>query len=183
MERLLFGGAFQIHLPEEFVDISQFRDVPDNQEVFADAKTDRSVQIEIVEPADASDEGCSRFYFEALAKDSEALEPTLSQSGALSCADLPNLENHIHKSFALGRMKISKGRESSEAANLIEVYIAVIRLKEFSSDILLTINVPIQFSELSASCQGCEIASTESNRDLLRICLSSFKINNYSIFG
>jgi hypothetical protein len=48
--RELFGGAFRCAIASSFEDISQFRDVPDNQEVFADAETDCSVTIEITEP-------------------------------------------------------------------------------------------------------------------------------------
>ena len=47
--RPLFGGALSTIVPEEFQDISLIRQVPDTQEVFADATTDRSVIIELLE--------------------------------------------------------------------------------------------------------------------------------------
>lgn len=46
--RGLFGGAIEVQLPERLVDVSNFRPVPDNQEVFADGNTDESVIVEVV---------------------------------------------------------------------------------------------------------------------------------------
>jgi hypothetical protein len=53
VRRDLFGGAFVADVLATFEDISQFRDMPDNQEVFADATTDCSCQVEIAEPPDS----------------------------------------------------------------------------------------------------------------------------------
>jgi hypothetical protein len=46
--RPLFGGSINIQLPERFIDISDFRPIPDNQEVFADANIDQSLIIDIM---------------------------------------------------------------------------------------------------------------------------------------
>lgn len=46
--RPLFGDAIRIHIPERFVDISDFRPIPDHQEVFADANVDQSFIIDIM---------------------------------------------------------------------------------------------------------------------------------------
>ena len=45
--RQLYGGAMSIDIPERFEDISQFRQVPDHQEAFADSNTDSSIIIEL----------------------------------------------------------------------------------------------------------------------------------------
>lgn len=47
----LYGGAMSLEIPSRLVDISAFRQVPDHQEVFADADTDQSVIVEINEYA------------------------------------------------------------------------------------------------------------------------------------
>jgi hypothetical protein len=44
----LFGGAISAQLPARYVDVSDFRPVPDNQEVWTDADKDESVIVEIV---------------------------------------------------------------------------------------------------------------------------------------
>lgn len=46
--RQLFGGAMSMAIPPRLADISDFRPVPDNQEIAADASTDQSVIIEIM---------------------------------------------------------------------------------------------------------------------------------------
>ena len=49
VERELFGGAMRMGVPARFDDCANFRQVPDNQEVFADAQTDQSFIVEILE--------------------------------------------------------------------------------------------------------------------------------------
>lgn len=46
--RQLFGGMVSIQCPSRFVDVSDFRPVPDHQEVLADASADQSVIVEIL---------------------------------------------------------------------------------------------------------------------------------------
>ncbi len=46
--RQLFGGAVSLSVPARLVDVSDFRPVPDNQEVLADGATDQSVIVEIM---------------------------------------------------------------------------------------------------------------------------------------
>lgn len=47
-QRDLFGGAMTMKIPSRLTDVSDFRPVPDNQEVFADGDTDQSIIIEIM---------------------------------------------------------------------------------------------------------------------------------------
>lgn len=46
--KALFGGAISIMLPTRLADVSDFRPVPDNQEVLADGATDQSIVVEIM---------------------------------------------------------------------------------------------------------------------------------------
>ena len=48
-KRALFGGALESFIPGGFVDVSEFRQVPDNQEVFVDARSNRSIIIELLD--------------------------------------------------------------------------------------------------------------------------------------
>ncbi|KAJ1727136.1 hypothetical protein LPJ61_004734, partial [Coemansia biformis] len=50
--RDLYGGAMSMAVPSGMVDVSNFRTVPDNQEVFAD-DNDCSVIVEILESVSA----------------------------------------------------------------------------------------------------------------------------------
>jgi Ran-interacting Mog1 protein len=47
-EVALFGGAARVMLPARMEDVSDFRPVPDHQEVYTDASADQSVIVEIL---------------------------------------------------------------------------------------------------------------------------------------
>ena len=48
-ERELFGGGLSIKVPKHFKDVSSFRQVPDNQEVFVSNDSDDSLIVELLE--------------------------------------------------------------------------------------------------------------------------------------
>lgn len=48
-ERGLFGGGITIKVPNDFNDVSKFRQVPDNQEVFVSSTSDETLIIELLE--------------------------------------------------------------------------------------------------------------------------------------
>ena len=45
----LYGGAISCSIPDDFFNASILRQIPDNQEVFANSKSDQSIIFEIVE--------------------------------------------------------------------------------------------------------------------------------------
>ena len=49
MERELWGGAVHVDVPPGFHDVTKLREVPDNQEVFADADSDQSFIFELLQ--------------------------------------------------------------------------------------------------------------------------------------
>eukprot|EP01126_Amoeba_proteus_P060463 TRINITY_DN7998_c0_g1_i2.p1 TRINITY_DN7998_c0_g1~~TRINITY_DN7998_c0_g1_i2.p1 ORF type:complete len:100 (+),score=18.90 TRINITY_DN7998_c0_g1_i2:58-357(+) len=54
-KRSLFGGAISCSFPSTFLDVSDFREVPDNQEVFTDISTERTIIVELLEYVDCED--------------------------------------------------------------------------------------------------------------------------------
>ena len=65
----LYGGALGVALPASFVDVSQLRQVPDHQEVWADAASAASAVVEIVEAqGDVADAAAARFFWGDLAE-------------------------------------------------------------------------------------------------------------------
>lgn len=44
----LFGGAIRMDVPARLADVSDYRPVPDNQEVFSDGAQDQSLIVEIL---------------------------------------------------------------------------------------------------------------------------------------
>jgi hypothetical protein len=51
----LYGGAIEALIPAHVQDASQFRQIPDNQEVFVSSDSDDSIIIELLEPASIED--------------------------------------------------------------------------------------------------------------------------------
>ena len=49
IKRMLFGGAIESVVLQRFEDCSLLRQVPDHQEVFADACSDQSIIVEILQ--------------------------------------------------------------------------------------------------------------------------------------
>jgi hypothetical protein len=62
MLRDLFGGAIKAKLPSNAVDISDLREVPDNQEGFFNSTTNQSIIIDILEYVDIKDEDALQYF-------------------------------------------------------------------------------------------------------------------------
>ena len=55
-ERELFGGGISLKVPVDFEDVSDFRQVPDNQEVFVSKHSDATLIVELLEtPSEPSE--------------------------------------------------------------------------------------------------------------------------------
>lgn len=54
--------------------LSQFREIPDHQEVLVNINDERSIMIELLEFAPVEDIEVSKFHFNILAQDNEAEE-------------------------------------------------------------------------------------------------------------
>jgi hypothetical protein len=67
MSQPLYGGALCISLPATYRDVSEVRQVPDHQEVWADLASSASLVLEIVEhQAAVADSGAARYFWEDL---------------------------------------------------------------------------------------------------------------------
>ncbi|CAI5460164.1 unnamed protein product [Closterium sp. Yama58-4] len=98
----IFNNWYALQLP----DISNFREVPNNQEVFADASRDESIVIELLEmKADVADADSSRWFLEDLMREQEAQPGSALESAApIPSADCPHVDPSVYKSYAVGRM-------------------------------------------------------------------------------
>ncbi|XP_036625063.1 ran guanine nucleotide release factor [Trichosurus vulpecula] len=141
----LFGGAFSITLPPGALDVSDFRPVPDNQEVFCHRGTEQSLIVELLElQAHVQGEAAARYHFEALggvqgtgAEQVEAVEPLASHTLSLrGCRDAWVL---------CGRQRMAKENEAANEKDVI-LHLALFRLPQYGTDLLLTFNEPLSGS-------------------------------------
>ncbi|KAI9377134.1 hypothetical protein POPTR_019G023800v4 [Populus trichocarpa] len=84
-DRPLFGGAISSTFPVRFQDVSNIRQVPDHQEVFADPSRDESLVFELLDlKPDINDNGSAVWFLQDLANEQDAQGFTLvDQSGWL----------------------------------------------------------------------------------------------------
>ncbi|KAI8853308.1 hypothetical protein BC829DRAFT_413825 [Chytridium lagenaria] len=156
----LFGGAITISLPERFVDASQIREVPDNQEVYVDTKgTDQSIIVELLECCHPRPRSLLRqrslllrsqhFWVIADENGATASSQVLSLE---TIGDHPYLKNVAVVTYCLGQQAVSKFRETAAGSeNLVDVYLAVFRIPSKETDLLISFNHPISLGEKSSS--------------------------------
>ena len=189
----LFGGAITAELPKDWLDVSHIRQVPDNQEVYiANDASDASVIIEVLEPPEGVDDaGIADYLFRDLAEAGDASASSVTSTQQLTSAEVPcivSLEGIVAYELT-GTMTVSKFNESrSSASNEVAVAMGVIRLPTpIETDLLITVNAPIQISSNSSSSATVEEERPQSNPELsmqvLRQVLRTLQIQDFSLFA
>ncbi|KAG0265059.1 hypothetical protein DFQ27_000854 [Actinomortierella ambigua] len=206
----LYGGALTLKIPGTFIDISDFREVPSHQEVFANVDTDQSIIVEILELAnDATDDQCAQFHFRQLAEDNDAEDSQVSQVKRVPNADLPQWPADAKIYLLDGQQRVAKFNEaktrptasttttttttttatgqgrSQDPHNLVEIRMAVIRLPHVTTDMVLTYNAPLVISDASSSKQVSHSheGSVHEADQLFHILVQSLRVVNWNLFG
>ncbi|PVZ99868.1 hypothetical protein BB558_004117 [Smittium angustum] len=183
--RSLFGGAISISLPSNFLDTSDFRQVPDNQEAFVDSNNEDSIIIELLEMVNSSDLEALRVHFEDLAETNEAIEHSINVENELpKLAQIRNLKTFYGFScnhsvcYAIGTQKVSKYNytQAKDYKN-IHIYMVLIRLFDQKTDMLITMNYP-QDPTLSS----VKSESHQPPEILLNTIVSTLNVHNWNLF-
>ncbi|EGV65059.1 hypothetical protein PSN45_004931 [Yamadazyma tenuis] len=122
----LFGGALDVELPDDVIDVSDFRQVPDNQEVFlvergSGPKEDKSIIIELLESPEGSIDQVLKMHL------SDLLDIDISQI---------NDVEYIKTSNSLGEDNYISIYKDSEK-NLMVIF-SLVRVSKVQTDILLS---------------------------------------------
>jgi hypothetical protein len=188
----LFGGKMRVDVPQSMDDISHFRPVPDNQEIFADASSDCSVIIEALEHVGEINQSNhpvpAAFFLNDLAHVHSA-----DQSSSLEHAEMLNqLEDSLPSlglpspsaSIACGLQHIAKHGE--DATNRVRLCVGNIRLPDFETDLLITVNQPVHMSpsssSASATASSCCLPYNYAYSVLLK-AFQSLTVVDSSLFG
>lgn len=167
-QRELFGGAVTINIPENFVDVSDIRQVPDNQEVFIDPGSDLSLVIEILQRVEKEDDKeAIEFHFSALADDNSASSSRIFEI-------LPQNDSQVQKQHTTriskpiilrGEQEVSKFNTSS--LDKVSISLALFRVGFKNVDIVMSVNTPAmgQLETHKASLIFSNAASSFSVRD------------------
>jgi len=155
--------------------------VPDNQEVFADANTDQSIIIELLESdLQITNSDLIKYHFTELASANNSPQHQIIHIEAL---DLPNFGQDVMKYALYGTQQVSKFKE--QAFNTVNVYMCVIRVPQVTTDILITLNDVVVVNPDSSSAQVI-VPSTKPNAEqtmaLFKEILRSFRILDNGLF-
>jgi hypothetical protein len=185
--RALFGGALELALPARLVDVSDFRPVPDAQEVWADGDVDQSLVVEALElAAGVPDAEAAAFYFADLATANGAAHAAASAAELLHPGALPGVPPARVRAAGLlvGEQAVAKSRDA--ALNKVQVCLLVLRLPDFATDLLLTLNTPVFVAEGSsgggAAGLGFRPGALEAPA-LFRRIVATLRIVDFGLFG
>lgn len=178
----LYGGAISATLPEGTIDVSEFRQIPDTQEVFLLEKLsglDQSIIIDLLERVEAPD------LAQVIAVHlDDILEGPASFVAPLESAILPEL-GEVH-SF-LVKPPASK-METSEAK--LFTFLTLIRMEKVATDVVITMNVPLKMGEVTEKVFEEEKNGVVNNKDtelsacykqIMQIALT-LKVHDWSLF-
>ncbi|XP_064642027.1 ran guanine nucleotide release factor-like [Lineus longissimus] len=183
MKRNLFGGAMTIFLPEDVLDASKVRQIPDNQEVFTHSKTDQSMIIEILEYVNEPDQMAIRTHYGDIAGCNDAA--TDEDTQILHVEQIPKDQVGMSQCqsawFIAGKQKVAKFHESVK--NEVNIHMAVFRLQQYDSDILITFNDPVAINPDSSSHGAIPVSTQPWSIEQFRNSVMSLEIVNEELFG
>ena len=158
----LYGGHMSALIPASWLDASDFRQIPDTQEVYLPPDSENvSLIIELVEapPGDLSLSDAIREHYKTLAEDNEASVSHLKDSVKLSSQAGPAILVH-------GTQQVSKF--NSQEKDLVHVTLGLLRLARAKTDVLVSFN---------------SAGTIEANgTTLVTQILESLAVNDWSLF-
>ncbi|XP_070688649.1 ran guanine nucleotide release factor [Pempheris klunzingeri] len=180
----LFGGALSAGLPHSATDISELREIPDNQEVFAHAHTDQSLIVELVEyQGQVAEQDAARYHFEDIAGSNKALEPGAFE--VTSVVSVPKCELSLTDCSSAwmltGTQRVSKFNE--EARNTVTLHLGLLRLPQFSTDVLITFNDPQSISPDSSSAASVGTHRQPWTVQDFQHLMQTLTLHNPGLFG
>lgn len=150
----LFGGAISTMMPEEWVDASSLRTVPNHQEVFLHRDLEVSLIIELLDGELTKFKGTDSqrilMHFEDLCNANESPKDQtsiLDMKDILSCDILRGILSVYPRVTMIGKQSIIKFRGKPELdgseANEIIIVLVLVRLVNVNSDMLVSLSLPL----------------------------------------
>jgi hypothetical protein len=83
----------------------------------------------------------------------------------------------------VGDQRVAKFKESDDAKNTIRIFLANIRLPTVTTDLVISISVPLQINPASSSRDAFQFSnSAEIGTELFKGVLETFSIHDCSLF-
>lgn len=132
------------------------------------------------------DQEVASFVFADLATANDAVSSHLESQDRLTDADVPGLAPGTAVLCACGQQQVSKGRQGPHAANTVQLLLAVVRLPVHATDIVLSLNTPVDISPHSAAAEHAGAGTRGAHLtapSLFRAILRTLAIRDYALFG
>ncbi|CAF9923401.1 MAG: hypothetical protein ALECFALPRED_002374 [Alectoria fallacina] len=185
----LFGGAITADIPSNFADVSNIRQVPNNQEVYLDINGFTSLTFDITERVShvSTNKDALEYHF----ADIVAEEDTQNIWSVVENVELPNFPRTTP---ILALTAITKPPASTVPANSLtpthtNVQFTLIRLVEQCTDIAITLNTPHFAGEADGQIANGREARTrpwETEQELGNMyhqIVTSFAIKDWGLFN
>ncbi|XP_075246929.1 ran guanine nucleotide release factor-like [Convolutriloba macropyga] len=143
-ERNLFGGALVCNMPENALDASEARQIPDNQEVFTNKTCDQSIIFDILEmPTETSElaKHAATFHFEVIVSDDDNKSEQIEDR--IESADSNLVVPETFESCAT-EVTAARGKQLNEhrdgTATDVQLTVVVFRMIGHRTDMVVTFN-------------------------------------------
>lgn len=141
----LFGGALSVDLGVDWLDVSDMRPVPDNQEVWMERNgAHRSLVIELLELVDVPDDEAATVHFQEISSANGAKTATVFDTSCI----FDGLSSSVRH---LGPAHFLCGKQVLTDNTVLLVHIGLLRLRPRATDLLVSLSRPVD-SKRPASC-------------------------------
>ncbi|KAF8319530.1 Mog1p/PsbP-like protein, partial [Cantharellus anzutake] len=176
--RQLFGGAITTELPEAFIDASDLRQIPDNQEVFLSPVDDVTFIVEILEKVEEDNLlEAAKFHFDSLAHDNDA-QNNKSIEQIIPSSE-PSTQERPAPILLSGTQRIKKFNRTT--ADDVLILLALWRLDKYNIDLVLSCNIPVKTDSPETTIVGAEV-NVEETKSTFAKAVGSFKIVDFGLF-
>ncbi|CAK3971077.1 ran-interacting mog1 [Lecanosticta acicola] len=138
----LFGGAIVVDLPATFEDVSEIRQVPDNQEVYLDRAGFSSIVVDILERVTDKPNDIEALKFHL----SDIVDEDAGQTKIFNIEEEVTMRKMPPGTKVLTLIAISppgeKMRGRANEPDFVGILLVLVRLVEKETDVVVSVNVP-----------------------------------------
>lgn len=181
----LYGGAITTVVPAGFLDASSLREVPDTQEVYVNSRrdadkfedglaTNESIIVDLLETVDKADlREAWKFHVDDLTElNGTSQWETLQEDTVQQGTKLTGLVVEVANKWG-----------KQDLAQTVVVGVALIRLPQFDTDAVISINVPLTEEEASQARNNEVPARCRAVYRLLQEMVDRFVVVDASLFA
>ncbi|KAF2201319.1 Mog1p/PsbP-like protein [Delitschia confertaspora ATCC 74209] len=204
----LFGGAITVDLPSNFHDVSDIRQIPDNQEVYLDVNGFSSIVVDILERVEKPDDEALKVHLADVVSGTGD-ETSVVRQGGVELGKMSNTPaSHIHflqtpspptislsSGGAVQPVNPPSGPSHRRTADFTSIHLILLRLTEQTTDIVITVNVPHYPGEyvkdeleggVGNGGQAGSFGKTQLMKDAEEVVeriLRSFEVRDFGLFN